>query len=74
MSFNYFAACTNIDQDAKKKRIEEQQKYGVFFEDDYDYLQHLKESDEVYELEPVEEKVSVPADRKEVGTFHGLIQ
>ncbi|XP_012271143.1 protein LTV1 homolog [Orussus abietinus] len=25
------------------KRIEEQRKYGIFFDDDYDYLQHLKE-------------------------------
>ncbi|KAK3089237.1 hypothetical protein FSP39_002023 [Pinctada imbricata] len=40
--------------DAKKKRIEEQQKFGVFFDDDYDYLQHLKETDEAYELEPVD--------------------
>lgn len=27
----------------KKKRVEEQQKYGIFFDDDYDYLQHLKD-------------------------------
>ncbi|XP_011312242.1 protein LTV1 homolog [Fopius arisanus] len=26
-----------------QKRIEEQQKYGIFFDDDYDYLQHLKD-------------------------------
>lgn len=29
----------------KKKRIEEQQKYGIYFDDDYDYLQHLKNVD-----------------------------
>ncbi|XP_068177297.1 protein LTV1 homolog [Antennarius striatus] len=27
-----------------EKRREEQRKFGVFFDDDYDYLQHLKES------------------------------
>lgn len=27
----------------RKKRIEEQQKYGIYFDDDYDYLQHLKD-------------------------------
>lgn len=26
-----------------EKRHEEQRKFGVFFDDDYDYLQHLKE-------------------------------
>lgn len=26
-----------------KKRKEEQQKYGIFFDDEYDYLQHLKD-------------------------------
>lgn len=30
-----------------EKRIEEQRKYGIYFDDDYDYLQHLKDSDEV---------------------------
>lgn len=36
-------------------RIEEQQKFGVFFDDDYDYMQHLKDVDEVYELEQVDD-------------------
>jgi len=27
----------------KEKRIEEQHKYGIYFDDDYNYLQHLKE-------------------------------
>lgn len=26
----------------KEKRIEEQHKYGIYFDDDYNYLQHLK--------------------------------
>ena len=37
----------------KEKRLEEQRKYGVFFDDDYDYMQHLKDVNEVYELEQV---------------------
>lgn len=38
-----------------KKRKEEQQKFGVFFDDEYDYLQHLRTVDEqVVEWEPVE--------------------
>uniref|UniRef100_A0A8B9Q5X5 Protein LTV1 homolog n=1 Tax=Apteryx owenii TaxID=8824 RepID=A0A8B9Q5X5_APTOW len=33
-------------------RKEEQRKYGVFFDDDYDYLQHLKEASGPSELVP----------------------
>ncbi|XP_054848808.1 protein LTV1 homolog [Eublepharis macularius] len=33
-----------------EKRREEQRKYGVFFDDDYDYLQHLKEASGSSEL------------------------
>jgi protein LTV1 len=29
----------------KRKRLEEQQKFGVYYEDDYNYLQHLREVD-----------------------------
>uniref|UniRef100_A0A8D0EDK9 Protein LTV1 homolog n=1 Tax=Salvator merianae TaxID=96440 RepID=A0A8D0EDK9_SALMN len=35
-----------------EKRREEQRKYGVFFDDDYDYLQHLKEASGPSELIP----------------------
>ncbi|XP_077207003.1 protein LTV1 homolog [Paroedura picta] len=35
-----------------EKRREEQRKYGIFFDDDYDYLQHLKEASETSELVP----------------------
>lgn len=34
------------------ERLEEQMKYGVFFDDDYDYLQHLKETSGPCELVP----------------------
>lgn len=40
-----------------EKRKEEQRKYGIFFDDDYDYLQHLKEvSNAECVWEPVTEK------------------
>jgi len=33
----------------KEKRLKEQQKFGIYFEDDYNYLQHLKEADDIEE-------------------------
>ena len=43
----YFSAVMIIFCDCLLKdpedRQKEQQKYGVFYEDDYDYLQHLKD-------------------------------
>lgn len=33
-----------------EKRREEQRNFGVFFDDDYDYLQHLRESSGLSEL------------------------
>ncbi|NWW94209.1 LTV1 protein, partial [Rhynochetos jubatus] len=36
----------------EERRREEQRKYGVFFDDDYDYLQHLKEASGTSELVP----------------------
>ncbi|XP_019405686.1 PREDICTED: protein LTV1 homolog [Crocodylus porosus] len=47
------------------KRREEQRKYGVFFDDDYDYLQHLKEASGPSELVP---SVSGPQSRIVVTT------
>jgi protein LTV1 len=29
------------------KRKEEQKKYGIYFDDDYDYLQHLRDANSV---------------------------
>ncbi|KAM6324128.1 protein LTV1 homolog [Aegotheles albertisi] len=36
----------------EEQRREEQRKYGVFFDDDYDYLQHLREASGPSELVP----------------------
>lgn len=38
----------------KKKRLEEQHKYGIYFDDDYDYLQHLRDTSTKMEWEKVE--------------------
>uniref|UniRef100_A0A8C3SH94 Protein LTV1 homolog n=1 Tax=Chelydra serpentina TaxID=8475 RepID=A0A8C3SH94_CHESE len=39
-------------QKVNEQRREEQRKYGVFFDDDYNYLQHLKEASGPSELVP----------------------
>lgn len=38
----------------EKARREEQRKFGVFFDDEYDYMQHLKDTNEIYEVELVD--------------------
>ncbi|XP_014768373.1 protein LTV1 homolog [Octopus bimaculoides] len=38
----------------KEQQLEEQRKYGVYFEDDYNYLQHLKEANETLEIDDTE--------------------
>ncbi|XP_034964723.1 protein LTV1 homolog [Zootoca vivipara] len=54
-----------------EKRREEQRKYGVFFDDDYDYLQHLKEASGPSELVPS----SIPSQQgRIVVTTEGEVQ
>ena len=36
---------------AKRKRLEEQQKFGIYYEDDYNYLQHLREIEDEDQVE-----------------------
>ncbi|KAI4501605.1 hypothetical protein M0802_003482 [Mischocyttarus mexicanus] len=51
----------------KKNRIEEQQKYGIYFDDDYDYLQHLKNVNTL-DVEWVHvEPVNIKEDKKNDG-------
>ncbi|CAN7938578.1 unnamed protein product, partial [Ixodes hexagonus] len=45
-----------------EKRKEEQRKYGIYFDDDYNYLQHLKDVNRVADWEPVVQRVRVAAD------------
>lgn len=42
------------DSDEKRKRIEEQHKYGIYFDDDYNYLQHLRDTSNKMEWERVD--------------------
>ncbi|XP_062513185.1 protein LTV1 homolog [Corticium candelabrum] len=49
--------------DEARQRKEEQRKCGVFFEDDYDYLQHLKERGSATNLVPVAE-CNIPVNSK----------
>ncbi|CAF0947733.1 unnamed protein product [Brachionus calyciflorus] len=42
--------------DARFSRIEEQHKFGVYYDDDYDYLQHLREVDQIDRAEMEQEK------------------
>lgn len=43
-------------EELKRKRLEEQQKFGIYFEDNYNYLQHLREIDQIYEEQAELEK------------------
>jgi hypothetical protein len=40
-----------LKQNAAEKRKEELLKYGIYFDDDYDYLQHLRDTQEVSNVE-----------------------
>lgn len=46
----FFWIILGLFQVEAEKRREEQRNFGVFFDDDYDYLQHLKESSGPSEL------------------------
>lgn len=41
-------------KNTKEKQLEMQRQFGIYFDDDYNYLQHLKETDETCVLEEVE--------------------
>lgn len=49
----------------KKKRIEEQHKYGIYFDDDYNYLQHLRDTSQKMEWERVERIQAATANNHE---------
>lgn len=50
MQIFFFSVDLGLFQVEAEKRREEQRNFGVFFDDDYDYLQHLKESSGPSEL------------------------
>lgn len=45
-----------------EKRKEKQRKYGIYFDDDYNYLQHLKDVNRVADWEPVVQRTRVADD------------
>lgn len=46
-------------EELRRKRLEEQHKYGIYYEDDYDYLQHLKERDNDDDKAELDEAVKI---------------
>lgn len=55
-----------------EERRAEQRKYGVFFDDDYDYLQHLKEPSGPAELIPSTAFGTYSSDEKEEASSTGI--
>ncbi|KAL3998456.1 Low temperature viability family protein [Acanthocheilonema viteae] len=51
----------NVQQSTGKKNAEEYDRYGIYFDDDYDYLQHLKEVNEVTENATERSIIRVPS-------------
>ncbi|CAG2119350.1 unnamed protein product, partial [Medioppia subpectinata] len=45
-----------LDINEDKDRKDEQKKYGVYYDDNYDYLQHLRDVEPLSEWQPIEEK------------------
>lgn len=43
----------------EQKRKEQQRKFGIYFDDDYNYLQHLKDVDLIPDWEPILERVRI---------------
>ena len=44
----------SVFQEKAEVRREEQQKFGIYFDDDYNYLQHLRDVQELNQVEPGE--------------------
>lgn len=56
-----------IYQKKDEKTIEEEQKFGVYFEDEYNYMQHLKDVNEVYSMESMDRvRIEAPQPKKQV--------
>lgn len=50
-----------VEQSDSRKRKEEQRKFGIYYDDDYDYMQHLKnvkDRDKEYEINEVYDKTT----------------
>lgn len=53
----------------KQRRKDEEQQHGIFFDDDYDYLQHVKPRTNLT-LEPLPDNVTVIEAKKPLPTDH----
>lgn len=49
-----------VDKNDDNKRKEEQKKYGIYFDDDYNYLQHLRDVDQTSELVAIDNQKTKP--------------
>lgn len=47
-----FGGKSALASEEKQKKIEEQHKFGIYYDDDYDYMQHLREVKHNIDLEP----------------------
>ena len=54
----------NDDTKDTKRRREEQKKYGIYFDDDYNYLQHLRDVEPIAEWQPIEPKEKTKVEAK----------
>ena len=61
----------NSDSSAsdKRRKKEEEEQHGIFFDDDYDYLQHVKPRTNM-SLEPLPENVTVIEAKKPLPPDH----
>ena len=53
----------------KRRRKSEEQQYGIYFDDDYDYLQHVKPRTDL-SLEPLPDNVTVIEAKKPSAADH----
>jgi protein LTV1 len=53
-----------------EKRKEEERKFGIYFEDDYNYLQHLKEIEDDFEVEAQEYVEEEKEEKIDVSTIN----
>jgi len=59
------------EKEKRSVQLDKQQEFGIFYDDDYDYLQHLRNADELNVVEPIESFRITKNDEK--SKEHGLI-
>lgn len=56
-----------MQESDQQKRKQEQVKYGVYYDDDYDYMQHLRDVNELNDVGP-SEVYQIPAKQQQPDT------